>query len=496
MTEGMRGRLAKGATWVAAARVLINLTGFASTIILARLLTPADFGLVAIASTVMIVIGSITELSLSQALVQHRDPGDDHFHSAFTLNLLRSGLLGAIVAALAVPIGMLYKDPRLIAIMLIIAASTCISGLFSPRLVVFQRKLLFWQDFTMSVAQKLCGFVVSVVLAVVYRNYWALIGGLVATQLSALVISYLLAPYRPRLMLAKTRELLSFSIWLSLGQAINTLNWRADQLFIGYFLGAPALGVYSVGDNLASMPTREATTPLAQTLFPGFARMIDEPDRLREAYQRAQAFLCAVALPVGFGFALLARPIVLVALGAKWLPAVLVIQLLAGIFAIQTLSSALQPLAMAMGETRDLFVRDVINLAIRFPLILVGLATGGLAGIVYARCVSGVLSTLINMAMAKRLLQLPLREQLAANMRALISVAVMAAVVHGADVAIADPAGRNMLALKLALLSGIGAVAYGGCSYLLWTIGGRGQGPEEEVARMLHKFTAKLGWMH
>lgn len=488
MTDGMQGRLAKGATWVAAARVLIGLVGFASTVILARLLTPADFGLVAIVSTVTIVIGAITELSLAEALLQHRDPSDAHFHSAFTLNLLRSALLAAIVVASALPLSWIYNDPRLTAPLLVVGASTFLAGAFSPRLVTFQRRLIFWQDFAMGVSQKLAGFVVSIALAVMFRSYWALIFGIVATQLTALIASYVLAPYRPRLMLAKVRDLLSFSIWLSLGQAVNTLNWRSDQLILGYVLGPATLGVYTVGDNLANMPTREATTPLAQTLFPGFARMIDEPDRLREAYQRAQSFLCAVALPVGVGFALLARPVVLVTLGEKWMSAVVIIQFLSVIGALTTLSSALQPLAMAMGETRDLFVRDLINISIRLPLIVAGLLLGGLIGVIYARCISSMISTLINMAMAKRLLGLPIHRQFQVNFRALASVVLMAIVVHAADLAIADPVSRNMLVLKLMLLGAVGAISYSGCSYFLWTVKGRGEGAERELAQLIQTF--------
>ena len=92
---------------------------------------------------------------------------------------------------------------------------------------------------------------------------------------------------------------MSFSIWVGLGQAVNTLNWRFDQLVLGYFLGNTALGYYSVGARLASLPTKEATRPVAAAAFPGFAKLAHDPERLRRAYQRAQSALMVVALPVG-----------------------------------------------------------------------------------------------------------------------------------------------------------------------------------------------------
>lgn len=146
-----------------------------------------------------------------------------------------------------------------------------------------------------------------------------------------------------------------------MAQPVNTLNWRFDHLVIGYFLGNVPLGYYSVGDNLTASPTRAAITPVAQTLFPAMARLTGDVQHLRQAYQRAQSLMLAVALPLGCGFAIVAEPLVLLTMGEKWSHAITIIQLLAAIFALQTLSSAVQPLAMAMGQTRMLFNRDLVN---------------------------------------------------------------------------------------------------------------------------------------
>ncbi|MGK9164850.1 lipopolysaccharide biosynthesis protein [Inquilinus limosus] len=464
---------------------MINLIGFGNTLLLARLLTPADFGVVAIASTVSFVVSSLTELSLSQSLIQHRNPEEEHFHSAWTLNLARSAVLAALVIALAHPIAWIYSDPRLGPIMLVIGAGALLPGLTNPKLVTFQRNLVFWQDFVLNVSQRAAGLAFAVVVALVFRNYWAIVAGIIATQVSAVLLSFLFVPYRPKLRLRRARELLSFSVWLSLGQAVNTINWRTDHLAIGYVLGGTALGHYTVGDNLAVLPTREATAPLAQTLFPGFSRINDDPVRLRNAYQRAQTLLCAVALPVGFTFALVAKPLVLLAMGAKWLPAVMIIQFLSGIFAIQTLASSLQPLAMALGATRSLFIRDLINLGIRIPILIAGMVLYGIPGVIIARCISGMASTLVNMAMVRRLLALPIRAQLAANARALVSTMVMVALVGAWDRWIGDGTDPLFLAGKIAIMSISAASIYVASTAFLWRIAGRPSGPESEVASLV-----------
>ena len=221
--------------------------------------------------------------------------------------------------------------------------------------------------------------VVSLLIAWEYKSYWALILGSLAGQVAYVLLSYTALPFLPRITFKHTRDLLSFSVWLSLGQIINTINWRFDQLLIGGLSGRAALGYYSVGDNLAQLPTREAIAPLTQPLYPAFSRVADDHERLRAGYQRAQAFITAVALPIGVGFALLASPLILHFMGEKWAPAVIVAQGLSAIFALQTLGSLAQPLGMAAGATKLLFKRDVQMFFVRLPIDHGGNFPGGTA---------------------------------------------------------------------------------------------------------------------
>lgn len=488
----IRGRLARGSIWILLARVATNGSAFVGTLVLARLLTPDDFGLVAIATTIAFIIASITELSLSSALIHLKEIDDDHLSTAFTLNMLRSGILGALIAALASPVAWLYGEPRLVAVMIAVSAVILVSGLSNPRMVVFARNLSFRQEALVLGANKVLGVIASITVALVFRSYWAIVAGLAVAQLVSILLSYVMVPFRPRLTLRRAGGLLSYSVWLSLGQAINTLNWKSDHLFIGYMAGNSALGFYTLGDNLAQLPTREATAPLSQTLFPGFAKLRDETERLRRAYRRAQALLCMIALPAGFGLAMVAEPMVLLAIGEKWAPVIPIIQLLGGIFAIQTLASAVQPMALAMGVTRTLFNRDALNFGIRMPLIIGGLLTGGLMGAVYARCVSGVVSTFINMLLARRLLDLPLSTQITDNARTIAATAVM---VGGLSLLFdsmpSDPAA--FIAVKHL----VGMVVTGAGLYIValaiaWLACGRPEGPERELVQIVTKLASPI----
>lgn len=484
-------RLMKGSLWLTLSRAIVNSLSALSTFVLAWYLVPADFGLVAIATTLMLIVGSVTQLSLGQALIRHEAPGESHFSAAWTLGATRGVLLALLFAASSWPVASFYNEPRLVEVMLVLGIGLVISGLGNPRRIMLQRELIFWQEFTLNVSQKLVGFIVTVVLAMAFRNYWALVIGTLAYQVTSLVVSYTVLPFRPRITFKHMREFFSFSAWLTAGQIVNTFNWRFEYLLIGKLLGAAPLGIYTVGNTLSQLPTREATTPLTQTFYPGFARVRDNPERLAAAYQRAQAMLVAMALPAGIGMAVVAEPLILLVMGEKWEPAIFIVQALASVFALQTLGSLVQPLGMAKGETKLLFIRDTQMLVVRLPIIIGGLLLGGLPGVIYARVFTGLLAAFVNMFLVRRLIGLPVLRQLAANRRALASVAVMAVSVLLAAQYLGPAEDRTVLLRHLIGLIGTGAVAYVGTSLLLWLAARRPDGPETEVLRFAGKILAK-----
>lgn len=493
----MKDKLVKGVAWLGAAKVVVNILALCSTVVLARLLTPADFGLVAIVMALLAIVESITDLSLASALIHHQDPSEHHFHTAWTLNLTR-GLVIALLFVMAAPfVADYYHDARLTEIMWVIGASIFVTGFNNPKMVVLTRDLIFWQQFVMTVSQKLAGFVVGVTLAFIFKSYWAIVGGTVASQVVGVIVTYLVVPYKPKFSYRHTREIWSFSIWLTLGKMINTINWKFDHLMIGSYLGTKSLGFYTVGDNLAAMPTREAIQPLESTLFPGFKHLVHDKQRLRNAYVSAQGLISALALPLGVGFAMVAHPLILLLMGEKWLPVVQVIQVISCVFVLQTIGSQVHPLAMALGETKVLFKRDLISFFIRLPIIIAGLLMAGLIGVVYGRAISGTISLLINMHLISKMIPLSVLSQLKANIRSLLSVTLMAVgllLIRSIMGNATTPVG---LITELIILCSSGALIYIAVHSFLWLIMGKPSGPEVEALRitssLLVRIKAKLG---
>ena len=479
----MKEKLAKGALLLGAAKILTVLMGLLSTFLLARLLTPEDFGLVAVATVLLSFIAPVTELSLSSALIQQRALSEDHFHTSWTLGVFRGALVALVFVGAAPFVADYYHDHRLIEIMIAIGASMLISGAANPKLAIFARDLNFWPSFAVGVGQKLAGVLVGVFAAFIYRSYWALLLGTLATQIAMVVISYLAVRYRPRFSLGKARELLSFSIWLTLGKIISTINWKLDHLFVALFQGPKMLGLYVMGDNLASMPTREVVAPIEQTLFPGLAAVADDTERLRRTYQRAQGLITAIVLPIGLVFALLAEPLVLLVLGAQWQGAVIIVQVLAAIFAVQTLGSMAQALSMAKGQTKLMFYRDLAGFVIRVPIISYGAYAGGLIGIVYARAVTGVIGIFINFFVVRQLLQLTIWAQIHNSWRTLVSAGFMGLV---SMYWLNRPESFGVI-LSLLISCLVALVSYTFCHLAIWALTGRPQGAESDIWDLLKK---------
>jgi lipopolysaccharide exporter len=486
------GRLIKGSAWISAARALVNALSVLSTLLLARLLVPADFGVVTLAMTMLVIMSSITELSLSSALIRHSAPSRSHFDAAWTLNALRGLVLGGLFAAGGPLAANIYDDPRLIGIMAGLGFSIFLSGLTNPRSIMLQRELIFWQEFVLNVTQKLAGVVASIAIAYYYQTYWALVIGTLVMQATNVLVSYTILPFRPRISFSHLKELFSFSAWLTAGQVVNTLNWRFDYLLIGKGLGMVPLGYYSVGSNLAQVPTRETTSPLTKVIFPAFANIREDRPRLAAAYQRAQSLVTAVALPAGIGAALVADPLIRLTMGEKWTPAIFIVQVLASVFALQTLGSLAEPLGMANGQTRLLFMRNLQMLLIRTPIIIAGMVLGGLKGVVIARVISGLVTIFLAMRLVRRFTGLNLRDQLAANIRAFASSAMMIAGVVMASSYLTQKTDPTSLSIKIVAIVLLAALIYCGTSLVLWVLMGKPSGPEREVGHLGAKALAKL----
>ncbi|BEV08078.1 lipopolysaccharide biosynthesis protein [Methylophilus sp. DW102] len=488
----MKKDLLKGALWLSAAKLLVNIIAFISTIVFARILLPDDFGLVSFALAIFGLITAVTDLSLASALVQKNEIHEEHFHTAFTMNAIRGGLVAFILFSAAPFITQSYGDHRLELILRALSVVLLISGFGNPKIVTFTRNLKFWQEFVINVTQKLLGFLVGVAIGYLYHSYWALVIAGIVHQLTGLIVSYILIPYKPKFSLVYVKDLWSFSVWLTLCQAAININMKFDQFLIGSKLGNNTLGIYSVGDNLSTTPTREMIAPIEATLFPAFSKIGSDIPRLQKAYLRSQGLIAFIAIPVGVTIALFSDLIIHLFLGERWIGAATVMQYIAVLVSLQTLASPAHQLAMSQGMTKNIFYRDMATLLVRIPLLIIGYISNGLIGILIARFTSNFFTILLNMLMVKKILSVPLLIQIDSNMRTIAGALIMSLTILLLKEYVPIPS-DFVMRLSYLIFGGLASIVI----YLSVTFGLNAQlrsviSPEHEIIKLIESLKEKI----
>lgn len=479
-------RTALSGAMMVSARLLSRIIDLCTVLLLARLLTPLDFGLTAIAMTMVTILEAALELPLSQALVQLPRMESHHFHTAFTISLIRGLLLCVLCTGLAIPFSRWYGHPELTLLIQALSLAPAARGLQNPLLAEYAKALNFKYEFYFELTGKGLAFLSGSLFAYLTRSYWAIALCTISAPVCISLLSYIFIPYRPRLSLRDWRLFSGFLGWISISQIIMAANFQSDQLLLGKLMPAARLGLFTTANNLTFIPLNALFGPVLRPLLSAFTLIREDEIRLRESYQRAAGAVVTIGLPLLAGQAVVAQPLVTVLLGPQWVNAAplfkwLSISLIPYLFGI-----LLTPLSMALGQTREIAWRNFVQLLVKLPLIIIGAIEYGFAGVIAARLISETVTALFCMASIRKISGLSIGKQIWVNMRAVISCVVMLGAVLGMDATVQFPQALAPQLLRLLLLVGIGVVVYSGCLLLSWHVTGRPRGLEDTVLRSLH----------
>ncbi|MEE4270339.1 MAG: lipopolysaccharide biosynthesis protein [Thermoanaerobaculales bacterium] len=475
---GSTRRIATGVGWLYGYRWVERIIDFASVVVLARILAPDDFGLVAIAASVVTIIEGLSAFDVTKALIRHRDDDRSLYDTAWTLSALR-GLLAAVIM---IVISLIVDDPRIAAILVALALSPILTGLANPRFVMFERDLVYSRLAILTLGARILAFAVTVVIAVLTRSYWALVIGMLAGTLASLVLGYVLRPFRPRPSLARFGDIFAFSGWLSLTSVVTTLAMETDKIIVGRLLGITEAGYYFMTQRIGVLPTRELVSPLQRILFPSFSELVADTARLRQAALESVNVIGTLSLPAGFGFALIAGDFVPLVLGDQWASTVPLLVVLVPYLGFRATLSMALPCVMALGRTRLLFGVSLVYGLIHLPLFIGCTAAFGLSGAIWSIVGAGVVYTALNAWMLHRCLGLgpgelaiQLRRPLAAALAMVGAVLGLRAALPSAFLA-APPSWVSLAGTVV-----VGATVFTAVVACLWRVEGRPPGLERRL---------------
>lgn len=481
----LKRKLVEGAAWMIGMRLVVNLLGFVSTVFLARLLTPADFGIVALAGSAYAFFSVLGQFGFDSALIHYKDPSVEHYNTAWTANILVGLSISAMMFVVAKPAAWFFEDARIEYVVYAFSLLSFAKGFENIGVVNFRKSLQFRGDFLYFVIPKIPSVVVAVSAAFVLRNYWALVIGMITSQVVTLLYSHFSQPFRPRLSLSKFGDLFGYSRWILLTNCLEYLSNNGVEVFLGRMKDAAAVGIYGIAKQLAYLPSNELLAPVNRALFPGFASVSDDPARLRNILSRVLAITALVSIPSAFGILALANSLVLVIFGEQWREVAPVLSVLGIAGVIAALRSALGPILLARGNPRVITTANVVLLLVTLPTVIVLVPKIGIVGVAYAGLAGSIITMPILLTAVRRDIGFGWWALASCVWRPVIASVLMAAAVYHAQLAIlvSEPVGP----LVLIELVAIGVVVFSVALLAIWAASGFPAGAEKVVLEQIYK---------
>ena len=438
-TPGIASRTLRGMFWAYGSYFVGRALVLVSIAILARLLTPSQFGLVAFALTVTAVLDTIADLGVSQALILvKQDKLGSKPDTAWTLGVMLGTALTAITAALGPAAAAFFNQPELELMLPILGANFLLRSLGVTHLALAQKQLDFRTRTLAEMSDVVLRGFVGIGLALVGAGAYSLVGGYLAGSLATTATLWLLVPFRPSLRLHRgdLGGLLRFGGGLTTLNMISAVISQADYIIIGKVLGATSLGLYTLGFRLPELIIINLSYVAGLVLFPAFAQ-IGRP-QLAEAYLTSLRYVLIVCVPVAVALALLAEPIVLIAFGDQWVESIAVMQVLTLLALATTVGVPAGTAYKSIGRI-DVLVKLAIPRALLGVAVILVFVDHGIVAVAICQTSVATMFSLIHIVLAGRLLSTGLRRIWIAAWPPLLAGAVMGGVVEGVVLVVEGP---------------------------------------------------------
>ncbi|MFH1417808.1 MAG: lipopolysaccharide biosynthesis protein [Planctomycetota bacterium] len=382
---GLREQAAKGVLWSAVENGGSTLCGAVVFLLLARLLEPEAFGLLAMAMACIAIVEIVLKHGLAQALIQRETLEPEHLDIAFWASALIGTVLCVAGIAVAVLISDIFGEPRLAPVLRWLALSPLISAFGSTQQAILQRRFAFKSLAIRSLAATICGGAVGVGMALFGFGVWSLVGQMLTVGLVKTITLWMISDWRPACKASwrHFKELIAFGASIMGAEALIVLNGRVPDLLIGFFLGPVLLGYYTVGFQFIGVIIYVLTQAVATVALPTFSRLQHDAVQMRNAFSTATQISCLVGFPFFCGTLAIAPQLVDVVLGDKWGQSAPVLRVLALVGVLQAVLYFNRSVIMAAGKPSWVlqltFVNVVTNilviaLVVRWGIVAVAVA--------------------------------------------------------------------------------------------------------------------------
>lgn len=470
-----------GAAWAVSTRWVIKGIGFLNTIIMARLVMPADYGIVAMAMLVVGLTQALMDFGATTALMRKDEVSRDEIDSAWTLRWMQSMAMGLVLLVGAPFAASYFQEPRVQYVLWVLAACVAIAGANNMGTVLAQKAFNFSLEFKQHVICKILSVIATVLAGYFLGDYRALVIGVATSYLSGLLLSYGMHPYRPRWNTKKIGEIWAVTKWLMLAGVGSFVLRKGDELIAARIGTTADYGVYNVGSDLGQMPTGEVGPAMLKALMPVLVAMRGSVQEVNAVVIKTVGAMNTVTLPIGLGFAAVAAPATSLILGSAWSDAAQYVAAFALVGTLQIIQSPFNTLLTIRGHTKVQGIAVWIEFAVFLAVSAVLVPSLFLMGLVWARMLGSLVNLSVVCLAARRLCAISLR----ATAIALVRPAMGAIMMYGLVQSLVQHVEGD--ALKLGVGIAFGAMFYLFWAAFTWVIAGRPDGLESTALDFFRK---------
>lgn len=408
---GLKQRVLKGVSWNIIDQIARQIISLIVTAILARILNPDDYGLVALSAIFIGFISLFENLSAGVAVIQKSDIDTNYISTVFWTSAITGVVLTIILCATAPLVASYYNKPILTYIIIISSLNFIVNSVYSTHKSLIAKKLEFHKIAAINVGLGLITAIASLILAVLGFGVWSLVYAGVIANLFIIPLVWHLEKWRPRLLfdVNSFRDLFGCSSYVLSFNMVIYLARNFDNLIIGKFLGAATLGLYSMAYTLMMKPIQQISWAITGVLFPAFSSIQDDIPRIRHAYLKVIRTISLVTFPMMMGLMMLSREVILVVMGPKWEGVVPPLQVLCFVGALQSVNTTTGSIFTSLRKVDLQFRVGIITSIGHIIGFMVGI-NWGIMGLVKAYLMTNVIFFFYSHYFANKIIQLPMKE--------------------------------------------------------------------------------------
>src|SRR3989344_2872787 len=328
---GYTKRAIKGVSWMSIFRVVTRILSFLRIAVLARVLTPSQFGVFGIAALVLSLLEVFTETGINIFLIQKKDQANGYISSAWFVSIIRGSLIYLILILSAPFIVNFFNSPDSYKVLILIAIVPLVRGFINPSIINIQKDIQFHKEFYLRSVLLVVDASVAIISAFITKSAESFAYGLIASAVIEVILSFILFKPLPKLSfeLDKIKHIIGRGWWITLTGIFSYFADNGDNVTVGRILGISSLGLYQVAYKISTLTISEVVEVVNKVTFPVYSKFADDRRRLFRAFLKVSSLSSMIAMLVGVIIFIFAKQIVLIIAGANWLTVVPVVQVLA-----------------------------------------------------------------------------------------------------------------------------------------------------------------------